>query len=238
VARPIIGLTCYLEPASWGAWSTPAALIQQWYLDLFAEAGADLVLLPPGTRPEVVDRLDGLALAGGADVDPRRYGHEPASTTDTPRTSRDASELGLYARARELGLPVLGICRGLQVMAVAHGGTLQQHLPEVSALAHRERPGEFVRHSATFAEGSRIAALLGTTTAQVNSSHHQAVDDPGTLTVTGWAEDGTVEVCEDPSTGFVLGVQWHPEHPEDREAQLPIVRAFVEAASRTHSGVT
>lgn len=229
--RPLIGLTMYLEPAQWGAWSIPAALIPHWYLDLFERAGADLVLLAPGSRAEVVDRLDGLAIAGGADVDARLYGAEPDVTADAPRESRDASELALYKRARERNIPVLGICRGLQIMAVAHGGSLHQNLPDISEMVHRVRPGEFVDHDATFEPGSLIARTLGVTSATVNSSHHQAVADAGDLTITGRAPDGTVEVCEDPSARFVVGVQWHPEHPDRSVIDAPLLQAFV-AASR------
>ena len=157
---PVIGLSCYLEPARWGAWELPAALIPEWYLDLFQAAGATVVLLPPGQGPEALDRLDGLAMAGGADIDAARYDAQPHETADMPRTTRDASELALYRRARELDLPVLGICRGLQVMAVAHGGTLIQNLPDVEGtIVHRERPGAFVDHEARFADGSIAASI-------------------------------------------------------------------------------
>ena len=230
--RPVIGLTCYLEPAQWGAWSIPAALIPHWYLDMFDRAGADVVLLPPGSRAEIIDRLDGLAIAGGADVDARQYGAVPDVTADVPRESRDASELALYRRARERDLPVLGICRGLQIMAVAHGGSLHQNLPDVSELVHRERPGEFVDHPVTFSPDSLIARTYGVTSAIVNSSHHQAVADSGGLRVTGRAPDGTVEVCEDPSGAFVLGVQWHPEHPDRKASDSPLVTAFVDACTQ------
>jgi putative glutamine amidotransferase len=233
---PVIGLSCYLEPARWGAWELPAVLIPQWYTDLFQAAGATVVLLPPGQGADALDRLDGLAMAGGADVDAERYGVQPHETADPPRTSRDASELGLYQRARELGLPVLGICRGLQIMAVAHGGSLIQHLPDVpGSVVHRERPGTFVEHLATFTPGSRAAGVYGTDPVIVNSSHHQAVESAGDLTVTGRAPDGTVETCEDASADFCLGVQWHPEHPDRRAADLPLVQAFVAAAERYRS---
>jgi len=226
---PVIGLSCYLEPARWGAWELPAALIPQWYTDLFQAAGATVVLLPPGQGPDALDRLDGLAMAGGADIDATRYGAEPHATADVPRTTRDASELSLYLRARERDLPVLGICRGLQVMAVAHGGTLTQNLPDVSDLVHRERPGQFVEHEALFMPGTLAAEVYGTDPVIVNSSHHQAVESPGTLLVSGLAPDGTIEACEDPDAAFCLGVQWHPEHPDRRAADLPLVRAFLAA---------
>lgn len=235
--RPVIGVTCYLEPAQWGAWSLPAALLPQWYLELIREAGADVVLLPPeNDAASVIERVDGLVLVGGADIDARRYGAEPDATADDPRVARDASELELYRAARAKGIPVLGICRGLQIMAVAHGGSLIQNLPDVpGTLVHRERPGQFVDHTATFVPGSHLARVYGTEPVVVNSSHHQAVDSPGDLTVTGWADDGTIEGCEDASATFCVGVQWHPENPARRIDDLPLVQAFVAAA---YSGVT
>jgi putative glutamine amidotransferase len=233
MTHPVIGITTYLEPAKWGAWSTRAAVLQAAYLDYLGGAGAHIVLLPPLTDPAVVVRLDGLALVGGADIDARLYGAVPHDTADAPRESRDASELGLYRRARERGLPVLGICRGLQVMAVAHGGTLTQHLPDVpGAAVHREQPGQFVDHRASFVPGTLAARIYGTAPVLVNSSHHQCVDLPGDLTVSGRADDGTIESCEDASTGFCLGVQWHPEQDDRRAADLPLAQAFVDAARR------
>lgn len=214
MTRPVIGVSTYNEPASWGAWrEVPAAEVQLAYVRQVQRAGARVVLLPPDDdASEVLDRIDGLLLTGGADVDSRRYGQEPHPTADEPRFERDASEIALYAGAMARGLPVLGICRGLQVMCVAEGGSLHQHLFDVVGdWRHREVPGTFVEHGAVFAAGSRVARILGTTSMTVNSSHHQAVADSGRLTVTGWADDGTVEVCEDPDRDFVLGVQWHPE---------------------------
>ncbi len=236
--RPLIALTCYLEDASWGAWNVSAALIPERYLDLFRAAGAEVVLLPPGTTSDCLDRFDGLALVGGADVNPERYGEAPHESVDVPRLSRDASEFDLYARARELNMPVLGICRGLQVMAIAHGGSLIQNLPDESeTVVHRGGPGQFVNHLAKFESGSTLASLYGVDSVEVNSSHHQSVRDAGDLVVVGLASDGTVEACEDPSRDFCLGVQWHPEHPERREADLPLVQRFIASALRFR-GVT
>ena len=233
VPRPVIGLSCYVEPARWGAWHLPAALIPEWYLDLIHRAGADVVILPPGNEPSLLDRLDGLALAGGADVDSRLYGAEPHPAADIPRESRDDSELALYRHARELNMPVLGICRGMQLMAVAHGGTLVQHVPDLEGdTVHREVPGTFVDHNATFAEGTLAGRLFGDGPVVVNSSHHQSVESAGDLTVSGWADDGTVESCEDPTADFCIGVQWHPEHPDRVTADEPLVAAFVAAAQR------
>ncbi len=231
--QPVIGLTSYLEPAKWGAWDQPAALIPWNYVHKLQAAGAAVVILPPDAdNHTAIARLDGLVMAGGADIEPARYGAEHKDGTDKPRVERDASELGLYRAAREANLPVFGICRGLQIMAVSHGGSLHQHLPDlVGNTLHRDAPGTFNNHGATFTPGSLIAGLVGATEATVNSSHHQAVDSPGNLTVTGYAEDGTVEVCEDPSAEFVLGVQWHPEFSDDENISENLFRAFVKACS-------
>lgn len=234
MTRPVIALTCYLEPARWGAWEVPAALLPHWYLDATNSAGGRAVLLPPDDTGDVavLDRIDGLIIVGGADVGSEHYGHDRHPTADEPRIVRDSSELQLYRGARERDLPVLGICRGLQVMAIAHGGSLHQNLPDVSPLTHRERPGEFVDHRAEFTPGSLVATVLEATSLVVNSSHHQAVADAGSLQVTGLAEDGTIEACEDDDGAFVLGVQWHPEHPDRRSVDAGIFRALVAAADR------
>lgn len=233
MSRPIIGLSVYLEPAKWGAWDVTAAVLPIWYLNLFQEAGATVVLLPPDSDPDpsVLDRLDGLVLVGGADVDSTLYGEEPDATADAPRITRDRTEMALYRGARDRRMPFLGICRGLQIMAVCHGGTLHQNLPDVSELVHREVPGQFVDHGATFTAGSIIANAMGATQAIVNSSHHQAVKNPGDLIITGLAADGTIEVLEDPAADFVIGVQWHPEHPERRVVDAGLIESFLDACS-------
>ena len=231
--QPVIGLTSYLEPAKWGAWDLPAALIPWNYVNKLQAAGASVVLLPPdANNHEAISRLDGLVMAGGADIEPARYGAAHQEGTDKPRVERDASELGLYRAAREANIPVFGICRGLQIMAVAHGGSLHQHLPDVVGnTLHRNAPGTFNDHGATFTPGSLIADIVGATEVTVNSSHHQAVDSPGDLTITGYAEDGTIEVCEDPSAEFVLGVQWHPEFSDDEQVSENLFRAFVKVCA-------
>ena len=231
MSRPVVGLSTYLESASWGAWKDlPAAVVQNFYIAKLQNAGARVVLLPPDTGDvDVLDRLDGLVMCGGADVDARLYGETPHETADVPRESRDASEIALYRGASARNLPVLGICRGLQIMAVAEGGSLHQHLFDlVGDWKHREIPATFAEHGARFTAGSKIAEIFGTTEMIVNSSHHQAVKDPGRLTVTGWAVDDTVEVCEDPSKTFVVGVQWHPEVLADTR----LFDAFVSACRR------
>ena len=237
MTRPIIGLTCYQENARWGAWDINAAVLPHWYLDAFQSAGAAVVLIPEDPHPDagILDRLDGLVIVGGVDVDARLYGEEPHATADQPRQVRDASDLAMYRGARERRMPVLGICRGLQVMAVAHGGSLHQDMPEVSELVHRERPGHFTEHRATCLPGSIAAEVYGTDAMVVNSSHHQAVRDPGDLAVTIRAEDGSIEGCEDPGDAFVVGVQWHPEHPGRRQVDRPLLERFLTAAAaRAH----
>jgi putative glutamine amidotransferase len=233
MTKPVIGITTYLEPAKWGAWELPAALIPWNYVNKLQQCGASVVLLPPDPDcHDAIARIDGLVMVGGADVDPARYGAQPESGTDAPRESRDASELGLYLAALEKGIPVLGICRGLQIMAIAHGGSLHQHLPDVVGnTLHRDAPGTFNCHGATFTPNSLIANLVGATEIKVNSSHHQAVNSPGDLTVTGLASDGTIEVCEVTSAKFVLGVQWHPEFSDDEATSENLFRGFIAACS-------
>jgi putative glutamine amidotransferase len=233
MARPLIGLTTYVEPARWGAWEVPAALLHEWYVDAVREAGGRAVLLPPdSTDADVLDRIDGLVLIGGADVGPANYGAEAHPTVDVPRVERDAGEILLCRGARDRDLPLLGICRGMQVMAVAHGGSLIQDLPDAGyGMVHRERPGTFTEHAVRLAEGSRIAAIYGAADIVTNSSHHQGVADPGDLTPTGWSPDGLIEVLEDPGARFALGVQWHPEHPDRRSVEAPLFRALIDAAT-------
>ena len=233
MGRPVIGLSTYVEPARWGAWEVPAALLHEWYVDAVRDAGGRPVLLPPDSNDDdVLDRIDGLILIGGADVGPANYGAEPHPTVDAPRVERDASELLLCRGARARDLPLLGICRGMQVMAIAHGGSLIQDLPDAGyGLVHREVPGSFTEHAVRFAPVSRIADIYGVPTLSTNSSHHQGIADPGSLVPTGWTRDGLVEVLEAPESRFAVGVQWHPEHPDRRNLELPLFRALIAAAS-------
>lgn len=233
--RPVIGISTYVEPASWGPWrEVPAALLPYGYVRAVTAAGGQPVLLPPdvggageSARPAAADLLgvlDGLVLAGGADLDPRLY-DAPAHPETRSRPDRDSSEVALLTSALAADLPVLGVCRGMQLLAVAHGGRLHQHLPDVVGHhRHQPGPGLYGSHPVSFAPGSRIAALMAGV-AEVNAYHHQGVADPGTLTVTGWADDGVVEAVEDPARRFVVGVQWHPEAADDGRLFAALVTA-------------
>ncbi|MEU8261058.1 gamma-glutamyl-gamma-aminobutyrate hydrolase family protein [Micromonospora sp. NPDC048999] len=224
--RPLIGITAYAEPAGWAVWrDVPAVLVPQAYVRAVTAAGGRAVVLPPDdTDADVLRVLDGLLLAGGADVGPERYGRPPDPRTES-RPDRDAGELALLNAALAADLPVLGVCRGMQLLAVAHGGALHQHVPDlVGHDGHRPAPGVYGAHPVRFAPGS----LAGTTMAgvdRVNSYHHQAVADPGSLTATGWADDGVVEAVEDRKRRFLLGVQWHPENDIDPRPVTALVRA-------------
>ncbi|SCF31850.1 putative glutamine amidotransferase [Micromonospora viridifaciens] len=226
MSRPLIGITAYVEPAGWAVWrDVPAVLVPQAYVRAVTAAGGRAVVLPPDdTDADVLRVLDGLLLAGGADVGPERYGQPPDPRTES-RPDRDAGELALLAGALAADLPVLGVCRGMQLLAVAHGGTLHQHLPEVVGHdGHRPAAGVYGAHPVRFAAGS-LAATVMAGVERVNSYHHQAVADPGGLTVTGWADDGVVEAVEDQDRRFLLGVQWHPENDADPRPVAALVRA-------------
>ncbi|MCF6521961.1 gamma-glutamyl-gamma-aminobutyrate hydrolase family protein [Streptomyces sp. JJ36] len=231
---PLIGMTTYLADARWGAWELPATLLPAAYAQSVQAAGGHPVLLPPGdpaTAAGVAARLDGVVLAGGEDVDPALYGAERHPRTDPPVPVRDRWESAVLAAALERDLPVLGICRGMQLMNVHAGGTLTQHLPDdVGHHGHNARPGVFAQHVVTTVPGTRIGELLPGAT-EVATHHHQAVGRLGAgLTAAAHAEDGTVEAVEFPGRTFALGVQWHPEM--DSAAQP--LSALIEAA-RQHA---
>ena len=226
--RPVIGISSYAEQVRWGSWDAPAMLLPRGYADAVAAAGANPVLLPPLPGIEqVVTRLDGLILSGGGDIDPAEFGAETAPETRTIRPARDAAEFALVAAALEHGLPLLGICRGLQVLNVALGGTLHQHLPAlVGHDEHSPVPGGYGSHPVRVAEGSRLAGILAGDLAAipVPTHHHQGIDRLGAgLTATAWTGDGVVEAVElaaPPGNGnagawFALAVQWHPEAGTD-----------------------
>ena len=230
--RPLIGITTYAQEASWGVWRLPAALIPLDYVEAVERAGGRPVLIPPSDDgvEETLEALDGIVFSGGADVDPALYGAGPHSETDTPQTRRDAAEMVLLETALERDLPTLAVCRGLQLMNVARGGDLVQHLPErVGHERHRKTPGTFSEHPVEVQAGSRLYAVVGSDP-RVTSHHHQSLGTVGEgLVETAWAEDGTVEAVEDPTRRFALGVQWHPESGNDDalfEALVEEARAY------------
>jgi gamma-glutamyl-gamma-aminobutyrate hydrolase PuuD len=228
-AGPLIGLTAYCERAAFGVWDVEAVLLPRGYTDMVADAGGVPVLLPP--RPEAaaaVDRLDAVLLAGGADIAADRYGTLPHPRAGAPRPDRDATELAVLERAMARGIPVLGVCRGAQLLNVALGGTLAQHLPDVVGHdGHNPRPGVYGTVTVELDPAGRVGALLGASV-DAQCHHHQAIDRLADgLLVTGRAGDGTIEAVELADRDFVLGVQWHPEQDD-----LRLFRALV-AAART-----
>lgn len=214
IDRPLVGITSYLEEASWGVWRQPAAVLPQLYLDAVSRAGGIPVLLPPqtGDAGRLLDRLDGLVLAGGSDIDPGRYGAPAHPRTGAPHELRDAWEFDLLRGALERDLPVLGVCRGMQLLNVALGGDLVQHLPEqVGGEEHQIAPATYNRQAVVISPGSRLGGIMGHS-AKVPCYHHQAVGRLGSgLRATAWSADESVEAVELPDHRFALGVQWHPE---------------------------
>jgi putative glutamine amidotransferase len=236
MAAPLIGITSYVEPASWAVWrDVPAALVPHRYVQHVQRAGGLAVVVPPlepgagdDQLADLLSRLDGLVLAGGVDVDPRRYDGPVHAKIQPPRPDRDALEIGLAKLSRDADVPLLGVCRGMQVMAVAAGGTLEQHLPDrLGHLEHSPAPGTFGWHPVQTQPGSLVAELLGEQV-DVATYHHQGVATYPGLVPTAWSTDGVIEALEAPDARFRLGVQWHPEAGDDPR----LFRALVAAASR------
>ncbi|MEU4536837.1 gamma-glutamyl-gamma-aminobutyrate hydrolase family protein [Streptosporangium sp. NPDC023825] len=227
MSRPVIGITCYVEPARFTVWETTTALLPYDYVDHVARAGGQPVILPPAGDPATLaGRLDGLILAGGGDVGPERYGQEPHERTGHVRPFRDDAELGLVRAALERGLPFLGVCRGMQVLNVSLGGTLHQHLPDVVGHpGHAPAPGRYGRMPVWLAPGSRTSKIFGTETVDVAHYHHQALDRLAAgLSVTAHAEDGTIEAVEVDDHPFAVAVQWHPETDDESALFEALVR--------------
>jgi putative glutamine amidotransferase len=218
--RPVVGLTAYSVRAAWGVWDMEAVLVPRSYVDAVARAGGLPVVLPPlpGVVEAVLPRLDALLLAGGQDVEPWRYGQQPDPQAQQAAPQRDAAELALLAGALDADLPVLGICRGMQVLNIARGGSLHQHLPDlVGHDEHAPAPGVYGDHPVRVEPGTLLAkALGGRTETSVPAYHHQGVDRLGDrLVASAWSGDGLVEAVEDPTLPFCVGVQWHPEAGAD-----------------------
>ena len=226
MTKPLIGITTYVEPASWGHWQqVEAALVPYDYVRAVERAGGRAVLVPPddGSIEEVLDAIDGLIFSGGNDLEPEEYGAAAHPATGGTNPERDRAERALLDAALERDLPVLAICRGFQVLNVARGGDIVQHLPDlVGHEEHREVAGEFSEHAVRVDPTSRIGEVHG----PVKSHHHQALGRIGNgLREVAWAEDGTVEGLEDPDKPFAVGVLWHPEAGEDQRLFEQLVEA-------------
>jgi putative glutamine amidotransferase len=228
VTAPLIGLSTYRETARWGVWDQRADLLPSQYAEAVVACGGVPVLLPPQPEehaPAVVDRLDGLVVSGGADVDPGRYGAEPHPRTAGWRPDRDGWELALLDAAAASGLPVLGVCRGMQLMAVHAGGTLDQHTPDVVGHETHSPGGDAFGAVAVQTEaGTRLAALVGEELT-VNCHHHQSVARHPGFAAAAHAADGTLEAMETAGDRFCVAVQWHPETAADVGLLAGLVRA-------------
>ena len=231
--RPLIGLSTYREQAAWGVWDQPADLLPATYARAIEAVGGVPVLLPP-TEPTaeaaaaVVARLDGLVISGGADVDPSRYDEDPHPTVRNTREDRDSWELALLDAAESADLPTLGVCRGMQVMAVHAGGHLEQHVPDrVGHAEHSPQPGVFGTTDVKVVPGTVLHSLVGDMV-DVHCHHHQSVIDHPTFEPCAWAEDGTLEAMERAGDRFLVAVQWHPEVAEDAGLFRGLVRAASE----------
>jgi putative glutamine amidotransferase len=231
--RPVIGITTYLTLARFGVWEDDAALIPAAYVRAVEAAGGRALLVPPSMEgiDETLDALDGLLFSGGSDLDPEIYGQEAHAATDGVVPERDRAEIALLEAALERDMPVLAVCRGSQVLNVARGGDLVQHLPDVVGdEKHKHTPGVFADHDVDLVSGTRVQQILGDH-APVKSHHHQGYGQLGAgLREAARADDGTIEALEDPSRRFALGVLWHPEAGED----FALFEALVEEARAYH----
>jgi putative glutamine amidotransferase len=243
--RPVIGICGAVQRAQWGPWDTDVVLMPWSYVRATQAAGGLPVVLPPDDAAaldpdQLLDRVDALVLAGGVDVDPGSYGAPPHPEVTGTVPERDRFELALAHRALERELPLLGICRGMQVLNVARGGTLVQHLPEVVGHEdHRHTPGEFSDHDVRLEPGSLAARAAGGERIAVKSHHHQALGELGEgLEATGWSlPDDVVEAVEDRDRPFVLGVLWHPEQDESSRLIAALVEEVRARAPQPRSNI-
>jgi putative glutamine amidotransferase len=243
-ARPLIGVTTSevrrkkdAKPLPQGDLRQPEIVLGMTYAGAVEDAGGVPVVLPPLEDRDVaplVDQLAGVCVSGGPDVDPSFYDAEPHPKLGPFESRLDAFELAVVRRADALGIPVLGICRGSQVLNVARGGTLHQHVPDVSdgSVAHRQtEPGTETTHDVRIDPDSRLASIVGAEDLAVNAFHHQAVDRLGRgLGAVAWADDGIVEAIESDGDALFLGVQWHVETLVHLPRHLRLFEALVEAA--------
>jgi putative glutamine amidotransferase len=233
---PLIGVTTSSARATWGSWiDTPAALIPESYANQIVDAGGAPMLLFSGSNPDdFIEKLDGIVLVGGQDVDPRAYGAVPGRWAQSSDPRRDDFECALVVAATLRDLPLLAICRGLQVLNVARGGTLHQHLPDlVNHEGHSPGPGVYGETRVELDQASALARSYAGTTRVVDCYHHQGIERLGEhLIAVGRAEDGVIEAIEDPSQRFMIGVQWHPEVRGD----IVLFGSFVNACTARQQG--
>jgi putative glutamine amidotransferase len=233
----LVGVSCYLEQVQYRTWNLAGAVLPRGYLDSVVAAGGTPVLLPPVGRwgTDQLSRLDALLIAGGPDIDPARYGQPAHARTGPPHRERDVAEFRMLEAALDAGVPVLGVCRGMQVLNIALGGTLRQHLPDLLGNCdHLPAPGSFGQIEVTIEPGCELAEVFGDRVL-VHCHHHQGVDRlGGGLRPVGWAPDGTIEAVELAGAGFVVGVQWHPE---ENSVDHRLFSALVHAAGRRRATV-
>jgi len=238
--RPVIGITAYVERASWGRWvDVPGALVPHRYVRKVEDAGAIALVIPPradaddATARALLERLDGVVLAGGVDVAPELYADERHPSVQVSRPDRDTTELAIARVAAELDLPLLGICRGMQVMAVEAGGQLEQHVPDrVGHDDHSPAPTVYGNHPVHTVAGTRVAQILGAEV-DVPSYHHQSVLTHPGYVASAWADDGTLEAMEVPDAHFRVAVQWHPEVGTDPRLFEALIAAASASSSRS-----
>jgi gamma-glutamyl-gamma-aminobutyrate hydrolase PuuD len=235
MSRPIVGITSYSVRVGWGVWDVEAALVPSVYVRAVDRAGGRPLVVPPSDDAidETLDVLHGIVFSGGEDIDPAHYGAEPHPETTNVHSERDRAELELLRGALDRDMPVLAICRGSQVLNVALGGDLVQHLPDVVGdEKHKHTPGVFADHEVRVKPSSRLGTVLGDR-APVKSHHHQGYARLGEgLEAVAWAEDGTIEGLEDPARRFALGVLWHPEEGQD----MALFEALVREAAAYRAG--
>lgn len=234
---PIVGITCYVEPVTRGDWVDQLSVVlPAMYVRHVERAGGVAVVLPPrvdldpasveAAASDVLGAVDALVIAGGADIESSRYGAAPDLTAQAARRDRDEWELALARVSRARRIPTLGVCRGMQIMAVETGGTLEQHVPDrTSTTVHSPAIGEFAWHPVTTVAGTRVAAILGDGAHEVPTYHHQAVLTHPGFVPAAWHADGTLEAMEHDGEPFRLAVQWHPEAGEDNRLFAALVRA-------------
>ena len=236
MTRPVIGLSTYREQAKWGVWDTSADLLPTVYARAIESVGGVPLLLPPSepydeAARSLIARIDGLVISGGADVDPSQYDEKPHETVRNTREDRDTWELALLTAAEEAWTPTLGVCRGMQVMAVHAGGRLEQHVPDrVGHAEHNPAPGEFGTVDVEVIPGTVLHGMVGDRL-DVHCHHHQSVLDHPGFEPSAWAEDGTLEAMERPGERLLVAVQWHPEVAADAGLFRGLVRAASDRAS-------